>query len=173
MKNVYKSEQRLCPIKCGNWRLGELYVCDVAHAGARVSNRVRSPPSSPSSPCGALRDSCRCVNWASGKWTKFAYISFCFGQDTCLLVWWKIAGISWMLLVQQEKRTGCRAAYLYIYINTYIIYAWRIGNGMSAECHRIARFGSICERGCCVLKYPNVGCVYVCMSVCVCVDSRA
>lgn len=43
MKNVYKSEQRLCPIKCGNWRLGELYVCDVDHAGARVSNRVRCP----------------------------------------------------------------------------------------------------------------------------------
>lgn len=85
MKNVYKSEQRLCPIKCGNWRLGELYACDVVAGHVCLTVCVAAIFAKLAVRC--LRVRCRCVKWASGKWTKFAYIFFCSGQDTCLLAW--------------------------------------------------------------------------------------
>lgn len=138
MKNVYKSEQRLCPIKCGNWRLGELYVCDVGHAGARVSNHL----------CHV----CRVVPFVTAAGVSTGLVGSGQSLRTFLFVLAKTRACAGLVKdcrdqldvvgTQQEERTGCRAAY--VYINTYIIYAWRIGNGMSAECHRIARFGSIC-----------------------------
>lgn len=134
------------------------YMCATWSPDTRVSNRVHWP----SSPCGALRRvSCRCVKCASGKWTKFAYV-FCVLAKTRASSWWKIVGINW-------SNTGENTHELELLMCIYIIYAWRIGYGMPAECHRIARFAGICERGRCCTWVS----VYIFMCECLCADSRA